>query len=82
MKKYVKPELVFEQYELNQHIADCAWEMNDKTKEVCTASWDSDMGGNFGTLFTTALNCQHNVENGYENYCETNGSEGINTWKS
>ena len=28
MKKYVKPELFFERYELSQHIADCTWEMN------------------------------------------------------
>lgn len=39
MKKYVKPELFYERYELNQHIAlDCYYEMDQSTltdKNVC-----------------------------------------------
>ena len=25
MKKYVKPEIYYENFELSQHIADCGW---------------------------------------------------------
>ena len=48
MKKYVKPELFYERYELSEHIADCLWEWQDYTaKEVCVAHPDEklEMGG-------------------------------------
>lgn len=39
VKKYVKPELFYEHYELSQHIADCTWEWENLTDEnVCFAS--------------------------------------------
>lgn len=84
MKKYVKPELIFEQYELNQHIADCAWEMNNLSKEVCDASFDEKMvnSGVFGKLFTETVGTCDLTSNTYQDYCETNGPDGINTWKS
>ena len=34
MKNYVKPELFYERYELSQHIADCAWEVNYEKTET------------------------------------------------
>lgn len=43
MKKYVKPELFFEQFELSQHIADCAWELKNPTKNTCSATADPNL---------------------------------------
>lgn len=55
MKKYVKPELFYERYELSQHIADCAWESNGNG----TYSADENMFGQ-GTgwvLLSSNLGC-------------------------
>lgn len=85
MKKYVKPELFYERYELSQHIADCAWELNSSNKADCqTYRWDTTKsdGVDFGTLFNTNLNCYNNIDAGFQNYCETNGANGINTFIS
>ena len=40
MKKYVKPELFYERYELSQHIADCAWELQSGDGASCNAAAD------------------------------------------
>lgn len=84
MKKYVKPELIFEQYELNQHIADCAWEVQSADTSVCQATLDPKMGGDMftETLFSDALGCTITSGSAYQAYCETNGSDATNTWKS
>lgn len=37
MKKYVKPELFYENYELSQHIAACHWDLNSADRGSCTA---------------------------------------------
>ena len=43
MKKYVKPELFYEHYELSQHIADCTWEFQNLTsREICIARPDPE----------------------------------------
>lgn len=45
MKKYVKPELFFENYELSQHIAACAWDLNViNNSSVCGFKGDSSYG--------------------------------------
>ena len=41
MKKYVKPELFYEHYELSQHIADCTFEYI-LTQDACAAQGDSE----------------------------------------
>lgn len=76
MKKYVKPELFYERYELSQHIADCQWEMNHATKESCVALPDQDpffLPLDWGTLFTEQPRCD-NVD--WENYCYQTGNSG------
>lgn len=76
MKKYVKPELFYERYELSQHIADCQWEMQMANENVCQAEPDQDPffapleGGN---LFTETAGCQ--IQN-WEKYCYQPGSVG------
>ena len=44
MKKYVKPELYYERFELTQTIADCAWQMNNASSYVCEGEGDTKLG--------------------------------------
>lgn len=76
MKKYVKPELFYERYELSQHIADCQWEMNMAEKETCVAEPDQDpyfLPLSFGTLFSDQPRCDH-ID--WEQYCYQTGTPG------
>lgn len=43
MRKYVKPVLFYEHYELSQHIADCAWELQLGSENSCEAIPDPDL---------------------------------------
>lgn len=84
MKKYVKPELFYEHFELSQHIADCGWEMKnggvqtfDKASS-CVAYADPNYWGEgyTETLFTTANGCSID-SSVYQEYCYEAGSGGI-----
>ena len=78
MKKYVKPMVALERYELSQTIADCAWEMTNATFELaCWANPDPNHLGPFysGPLFNTKNNCSYNIDDGFEVYCYQNGSD-------
>ena len=56
MKKYVKPELFYEQFELTQHIAACALDMTDKDPSTCHAEPDPNYGlGMFGNVFLESV---------------------------
>lgn len=57
MKKYVKPELFYERFELSQHIADCGWEMKNQSNEKeCSAEPDLKFGsGALGNLAAETL---------------------------
>lgn len=81
MKKYVKPELFYERFELSQHIADCGWELKHASG-TCVAKpdtkhWGSDAEAVFGTLFTSALSCDNKTDDGYQDYCYENGTDAI-----
>lgn len=76
MKKYIKPELFYERYELSQHIADCQWEMNQANENVCKALPDQDpffASLEDGSLFTETAACE--IQD-WENYCYQTGAEG------
>lgn len=76
MKKYIKPELFYERYELSQHIADCQWEMNLANDKVCQALPDQDpffAPLEWGSLFTETAEC---TIQDWENYCYQTGSAG------
>lgn len=82
MKKYVKPELFCEQFELTQHIADCAWELNLQSLDSClVATADPEKLPGFPNLFAaTANGCVYiPTEYGgtYEGYCEFNGGQNV-----
>lgn len=48
MKKYVKPDLYFESFQLNQHIAGCAFDMVDfRDPDTLTCYSHGDEDGEF-----------------------------------
>lgn len=78
MKKYVKPELFFEQFVLSQHIADCKLEYVDATNEMtCYAIPDYDDPSI--KVFLRKDTCEYDPPEGY---CYTGSAEGINTFAS
>lgn len=89
MKKYVKPELFYEQFELSQHIADCAWEWKNNTDETrgCYADADPDkiiqiFPGAKYTLFVSEPLCAIFPGDDYYSYCYHPGAEHESLFKS
>ena len=77
MKKYVKPELFYESYELSQHIANCQWEIQQADKESCIAKGEAGTGYENNTLFVTTLACEFTTNDGvWEDYCYHAGQDG------
>ncbi len=80
MKKYVKPELFFENYELSQHIAACAWDLieGSLTGQNGTCKFDGTDAGLPGeTLLTGANDCKFT-----DYYCITNGTDNRKIFNS
>ena len=83
MKKYVKPELFYEKYELTQHIADCAWELTNSNKDACAAGADPDYLPGFPNLFVAeGSGCVLIPGQNYEDYCYHDGAQGANVFAS
>lgn len=81
MKKYVKPELFFERYELSQHIAACDWDLNNATEEACGFKPDPN-GSDSWYPAETVLALSQPVCN-LEDYCYMNSSsDNYNTFNS
>ena len=61
MKAYVKPQLFFESYELNQNIAACGWDLQQNSKETCKAWYDPNLDNSYPypgvSLFTSSPRC-------------------------
>lgn len=85
MKKYVKPELFYEKFELTQHIADCAWELNS-AQGSCNASADPDLIPGVtepDRLFTADINgCSFIPGVNYQDFCYHDGAQGVNVFMS
>ena len=82
MKKYVKPALFYEKFELSKHIADCAWELTSANKESCSAEADPNFLPDTPNLFVSGLNtCVYNETN-YQNFCYYDGVQGVNVFAS
>lgn len=80
MKKYVKPEIYYENFELSQHIADCGWELKSANENTCYATGDTDWGYSSDVFaFITGVN---NCAIQPEGYCYTNGSSAVGLYKS
>ena len=79
MKKYVKPELFFESYELSQNIAACGWDMGSKGNPTlnspleCKATGDPAWGNPEIVVFTEDAKC----DNIWEGYCYENSADNI-----
>lgn len=75
MKKYIKPELFYERYELSQHIAlGCDWMLTNETGENCVANPQKDLPTDYGTLFTDYPRCFNDDD--VEQYCYQPGANG------
>lgn len=83
MKKYVKPDLVYENFELSQNIAACGWDMNQAHETVCTAEGDPQFG-NYAevTLFTETPRCLMVFGKDSEIYCYETSSEQYRIFNS
>ena len=85
MKKYVKPEVFYEQFELSKHIADCAWELTSATKDTCSAAADPDY---LPTLVSNNLfmssdyGCALIPGDNYSDVCYHDGTAGANVFAS
>lgn len=82
MKKYVKPGLFYEKYELSQHIADCAWELISSSKDSCAARADTKFLSDFPNLFVSSANGCTWTSDVYQDYCYQDGAQGVNVFKS
>lgn len=82
MKKYVKPEIFIEKFELNQHIADCAWELQSGDSDICIATPDPEkLPGVYWNLFNGA-NCEWAPGVDSDDYCYTNGTQNARVFAS
>ena len=81
MKKYVKPDLVYENYELSHNVANCSAALNHgQTETNCNVS--NVDGIEFGyTVFTAGDNCTYGPEI-WENYCKFTGTDEYNVFTS
>lgn len=74
MKKYVKPELFYEHFELTQHIAACGWNMQSADVNNCHAVPDKTgvWGDGFDVkLFAVAGVCEYTK---WEDFCFESGA--------
>lgn len=79
MKKYVKPELFYEQYELSQHIANCEYELKAVDSNSCHAIGDADLGLDYFMLYKSEPLCN---ETDWEDYCYEAGANGLKIFDS
>jgi len=76
MKKYVKPELYYEDFTLSQHVAACGVDVNQQDQFLCDAILDKafwyDDGGL--QLFGETKTCKLDVKD-FDVYCYTSGAD-------
>ena len=85
MKKYVKPVLIYENFELNHSIANCSPAMNH-SKETCDYD-SSELYGllNSGETVFNSDNCTMTLDDFkkiYEGYCLQTGTDDYNLFTS
>lgn len=84
MKKYVKPELFYERYELTEQIANCAWELN-QAQGTCGFTPDPVTGNDPSWVIIdgTTKGCAMDMSPSEgQLYCYMNGAEGMSTFDS
>lgn len=75
MKKYVKPELFFESFELSQSIAACGIDVKFENEHKCKPELDGDFWPGLGgtQVFSAADSCTSDIGN-FDVYCHTSGT--------
>lgn len=80
MKKYVKPELIFESFEMSQQIASCDYDLVDGTSTDAGCSF-SGFNKDFNTsmtIFSSTNTCDIEAQS----YCYHNSSGGFGIFNS
>ena len=84
-KTYVKPELFFEQFILNQHMAnECDWNwtgLNDDRMTGCTITGSAKYGMQDVSIFTSPASC-YMMEGTPEAYCYYPSTNALGTFGS
>lgn len=80
MKKYVKPELIFESFEMSQQIASCAFDsQNTQNDKGCAFTGRNEFTGAVETIFLSHDLCTTKAEA----YCYHGSSgEGFSIFNS
>lgn len=75
MKSYVKPELFYESFEMNQSIAACGIDVNQADKNACQPTLDPDFWPGLGNeaVFGEGKACATDISV-IEVYCYTVGT--------
>ena len=85
MKPYVKPELIFEDFQLSHTVANCSPAMNH-SKDDCDYDRDELLGLiDPGTTVFNAGQCTYSLDEFkkiYEDYCIQTGSDFYNLFTS
>lgn len=81
MKKYVKPELFYEHYELSQHIADCNFEYI-QAQGTCAAQGDVEDGNGAVLVFNSTPAPCNVLPDNLEWFCYTTSVGAGNTFMS
>lgn len=68
MKKYVKPELIYESFELSQRIAACDFNSENSNTDVLSCAFTGP--GPFGGVMTVFNDLSICVDGSLEGYCE------------
>lgn len=76
-KKYEKPQIYIEKFELAQHIAGCDFKLNSMDVNNCTAPNEFNAEN---LLFI--VNANQNCKAEAEGYCYFNASDGLVTFTS
>lgn len=87
MKKYVKPDLYFESFQLNQHIAACGYDLvgNSTSPANCSFRGDKDFGNDPVEFFLDSSEpCKKEDAIVLDRYCFQNsdGTEAMATYNS
>ncbi len=74
-KRYEKPQVYMEKFELSHNVAVCDYKINSGSEHECTIIKDNctDDAADFTGGFLTKENCSTVVNI----YCYTNGAEGL-----
>ena len=81
MKKYEKPDLVIERFELSHNIANCSAPLNHGQSEQDCSITNID-GIDLGySVYTAGENCAYGPEI-WEDYCKFTGTDDINIFTS